>query len=294
MPDILEVSHLVKNYPTVKAVDDISFLVRSGECFGMLGPNGAGKTTTVEIMEGLTPATNGSVRYQGEPMGPRFRSEVGIQFQSTALQDFLTVRETLHLFRNFYPRGMHLEELAKLCALEDYLDRDARKLSGGQRQRLLLALALVNDPVLLFLDEPTTGLDPQARHNFWGLIRDVKARGKTVILTTHYMEEAYLLCDRIIIMDHGRIIAEGKPATLMAHHFQDAVLQLPHEDFRPARDALTEKVMNVGEDVEISTADINATIESLLSHQVSLAHLQIRARTLEDLFLELTGRELRA
>src|SRR5487761_668522 len=185
---------------------------------------------------------------------------------------------------------MLLEELAKLCALEDYLDRDARKLSGGQRQRL--ALALVNDPVLLFLDEPTTGLDPQARHNFWGLIRDVKARGKTVILTTHYMEEAYLLCDRIIIMDHGRIIAEGKPATLMAHHFQDAVLQLPHEDFRPARGAFTEKVMDVGEYVEISTADINATIELLLSYRVPLSHLQIRARTLEDLFLELTGREL--
>ena len=192
MPDIIEVSHLVKHYPAVKAVDDISFSVRQGECFGMLGPNGAGKTTTVEIMEGITSATHGTVHYQGEPMGARFRSEVGIQFQSTALQDFLTVRETLHLFRNFYPRGMLLEELAKLCALEDYLDRDARKLSGGQRQRLLLALALVNDPVLLFLDEPTTGLDPQARHNFWGLIRDVKARGKTVILTTHYMEEAYL------------------------------------------------------------------------------------------------------
>jgi len=294
MPDIIEVSHLVKHYPAVKAVDDISFSVRQGECFGMLGPNGAGKTTTVEIMEGITSATHGTVHYQGEPMGPRFRSEVGIQFQSTALQDFLTVRETLHLFRSFYPRGMPLEELAKLCALEDYLDRDARKLSGGQRQRLLLALALVNDPVLLFLDEPTTGLDPQARHNFWDLVRNVKVRGKTVILTTHYMEEAYLLCDRIIIMDHGRIIAEGKPANLMAHHFQDAVLQLPYEDFRPARDALTEKVMNVGECVEISTADINATIESLLSHQVSLAHLQIRARTLEDLFLELTGRELRA
>ncbi|HVC38036.1 MAG TPA: ABC transporter ATP-binding protein [Gammaproteobacteria bacterium] len=294
MTDIIEVSHLVKHYPAVKAVDDISFSVQRGECFGMLGPNGAGKTTTVEIMEGITPATHGTVHYQGEPMGPRFRSEVGIQFQSTALQDFLTVRETLRLFRNFYPHGMPLEELAKLCALEDYLDRDARKLSGGQRQRLLLALAMVNDPVLLFLDEPTTGLDPQARHNFWDLVRNVKARGKTVILTTHYMEEAYLLCDRIIIMDHGHIIAEGKPASLMAHHFQDAVLQLPHEDFRPARDALTEKVMNVGDYVEISTADINATIESLLSHQVSLAHLQIRARTLEDLFLELTGRELRA
>jgi len=294
MPDIIEVSHLVKHYPAVKAVDDISFSVHQGECFGMLGPNGAGKTTTVEIMEGITPATRGTVHYRGEPMGPRFRSEVGIQFQSTALQDFLTVRETLQLFQSFYPRGMPIAELAKLCALEEYLDRDARKLSGGQRQRLLLALAMVNDPVLLFLDEPTTGLDPQARHNFWDLIRGIKARGKTVILTTHYMEEAYLLCDRIIIMDHGHVIAEGRPAALMAHHFQDVVLQLPHDDFRPARDAVTENIKQVGEYIEITTADINATIASLLKHQVSLAHLQIRARTLEDLFLELTGRELRA
>ena len=294
MPDIIEVNHLVKQYPAVKAVDDISFSVRQGECFGMLGPNGAGKTTTVEIMEGITPASHGTVHYQGETMGPRFRSEVGIQFQSTALQDFLTVRETLRLFRSFYPRGLPLEELAKLCALEDYMDRDARKLSGGQRQRLLLALALVNDPVLLFLDEPTTGLDPQARHNFWELVRMVKARGKTVILTTHYMEEAYLLCDRIIIMDHGRIIAEGRPATLMSHHFRDAVLQLPQEDFRPAQHSMTENIKPVGEYVEIITSDINATIAALLHHGVSLAHLQIRARTLEDLFLELTGRELRA
>jgi ABC-2 type transport system ATP-binding protein len=294
MPDIIEVNHLVKHYPAVKAVDDISFSVRQGECFGMLGPNGAGKTTTVEIMEGITPADHGMVHYQGEPMGPRFRSEVGIQFQSTALQDFLTVRETLRLFRSFYPHGLPLEELAQLCALQDYMDRDARRLSGGQRQRLLLALALVNDPVLLFLDEPTTGLDPQARHNFWELVRNIKARGKTVILTTHYMEEAYLLCDRIIIMDHGRIIAEGQPAALMAHHFQDVVLQLPQEDFRPARDAITENIKPAGEYVEITTSDINATIAVLLNHKVSMAHLQIRARTLEDLFLELTGRELRA
>jgi ABC-2 type transport system ATP-binding protein len=293
MFEIIQVSHLTKHYPAVKAVDDISFHVRQGECFGMLGPNGAGKTTTVEIMEGITPATNGTVHYQGEPMGPRFRSEVGIQFQSTALQDFLTVRETLRLFRSFYSRGMNIDELSRLCALDDYLDRDTRKLSGGQRQRLLLALALVNDPVLLFLDEPTTGLDPQARHNFWELVRTVKARGKTVILTTHYMEEAYLLCDRIIIMDHGHIIAEGRPAALMARHFQDVVLQLPQEDFRIARDAITENTKPAGEYVEITTSDINATIAVLLNHKVSLAHLQIRARTLEDLFLELTGRELR-
>ena len=293
MPDIIAVNHLVKHYPAVKAVDDISFSVRQGECFGMLGPNGAGKTTTVEIMEGITPADHGTVHYRGEPMGPRFRSEVGIQFQSTALQDFLTVRETLRMFRSFYPHGMDVDELARLCALEDYLDRDARKLSGGQRQRLLLALALVNDPVLLFLDEPTTGLDPQARHNFWELVRSIKSRGKTVILTTHYMEEAYLLCERIIIMDHGHIIAQGSPAALMAHHYRDVVLELPLEDIRPALAGISENIKPMGEQVEIATADITATIGSLLKHGASLARLKIRARTLEDLFLELTGRELR-
>ena len=214
MPAILEVRKLVKKYPGVIAVDGIHFAVNAGECFGLLGPNGAGKTTTVEIMEGITPPTGGEVLYRGEPVDARFRQEVGIQFQSTALQDFLTVRETLQLFRSFYARGLDVGELSRLCTLGEYLDRDARKLSGGQRQRLLLALALVNDPEVLFLDEPTTGLDPQARRNFWDLIRAIKARHKTVILTTHYMEEAFLLCDRIAIMDHGHIIAEGPPATL--------------------------------------------------------------------------------
>ena len=293
MTGILEVKRLIKQYPGVTAVDDISFSVQAGECFGLLGPNGAGKTTTVEIMEGITPATSGAVYYRGEPMGPHFKPEVGIQFQATALQDFLTVRETLRLFRSFYTRGLDIDELAATCTLGEYLDRDSRKLSGGQRQRLLLALALVNDPQMLFLDEPTTGLDPQARRNFWELIRSIKARNKTIILTTHYMEEAYLLCDRIAIMDRGRIIAMGKPDALLASHFRDMILQLPREDFKVTPGALTEKVMDAGDYVEISTADVNGTIQTLLQQQVSLARLQIRSRTLEDLFLELTGREMR-
>jgi ABC-2 type transport system ATP-binding protein len=293
MPEILEVRDLAKHYPGVRAVDGISFTVHAGECFGLLGPNGAGKTTTVEIMEGITPPTNGGVFYKGEPMGPRFRSEVGIQFQSTALQDFLTVRETLQLFRSFYTRGMDINELTKLCSLGEYLDRDARKLSGGQRQRLLLALALVNDPEVLFLDEPTTGLDPQARRNFWDLIRNIKARHKTVILTTHYMEEAYLLCDRIAIMDHGHIIAEGSPASLLAGHFRDVILTLPKSDFLPDAGNLDLQVMELGDRIEISTPDVNGTVGRLIEHGISLSNLQIRARTLEDLFLELTGKELR-
>jgi ABC-2 type transport system ATP-binding protein len=294
MTAILEVRDLVKKYPGVKAVDGINFAVRKGECFGLLGPNGAGKTTTVEIMEGITPPTSGEVRYRDAPVDSRFKQEVGIQFQSTALQDFLTVRETLRLFRSFYARGMDVAALSELCSLGEFLDRDTRKLSGGQRQRLLLALALVNDPEVLFLDEPTTGLDPQARRHFWDLIRAIKARHKTVILTTHYMEEAFLLCDRIAIMDHGRIIAEGPPASLLAKHFHDVILQLPKADFSLDPSALGMPIMDAGEFVEISTADVNGVIARLIAQRVSLAKLQIRARTLEDLFLELTGRELRA
>jgi ABC-2 type transport system ATP-binding protein len=294
MPAILEVQDLVKRYPGVTAVDGIRFAVEAGECFGLLGPNGAGKTTTVEMMEGITEPSAGQVLYRGKPVDARFRQEVGIQFQSTALQDFLTVRETLQLFRSFYTRGLDVDELVQMCTLQEYVDRDARKLSGGQRQRLLLALALVNDPEILFLDEPTTGLDPQARRNFWDLIRAIKARHKTVVLTTHYMEEAFLLCDRIAIMDHGRIIADGPPNKLLAKHFHDVILQLPKEDVRLSAAELGIELHEAGDYLEIQTADVDGTLQRLMQKKVPLGKLQIRARTLEDLFLELTGKELRA
>ena len=294
MPAILEVRDLKKHYPSVTAVDGISFAVQGGECFGLLGPNGAGKTTTVEMLEGITEASEGEILYRGKPVDARFRQEVGIQFQSTALQDFITVRETLQMFRSFYAQGLSVDELTRMCTLQEYLDRDARKLSGGQRQRLLLALALVNDPEILFLDEPTTGLDPQARRNFWDLIRSIKARNKTVVLTTHYMEEAFLLCDRIAIMDHGRIIAEGPPASLLAKHFHDVILQLPKADLGADPAALGIPLLDAGESYEISTADVDGTLQMLIAKKISLARLQVRARTLEDLFLELTGKELRA
>ncbi|HEU5399359.1 MAG TPA: ABC transporter ATP-binding protein, partial [Gammaproteobacteria bacterium] len=253
MSIILEARQLVKRYPSVTAVDGVSFAVQTGECFGLLGPNGAGKTTTVEMMEGINEPSAGEVHYRGKAVDASFRQEVGIQFQSTALQDFLTVRETLKLFRSLYAKGLDVEELVQMCTLQEYVDRDARKLSGGQRQRLLLALALVNDPEVLFLDEPTTGLDPQARRNFWDLIRAIKARNKTVILTTHYMEEAFLLCDRIAIMDHGHIIAEGSPASLLAKHFHDVILQIPKEDFRTDPATLGFTLLDAGEMLEIST-----------------------------------------
>jgi len=291
---LLETCRLVKHFHGVQAVDGIDLAIPPGCCFGLLGPNGAGKTTTVEMLEGIQKPTSGTVRYRGEPLGPRFRQDIGIMFQSTALQDHVTGRENLWMFGNFYPRALPVAELVETCALGEFLDRDTRKLSGGQRQRLLLAIALVNDPELLFLDEPTTGLDPQARRNFWELIHRIKARGKTVLLTTHYMEEAYHLCDEIAIMDHGRIIAQGTPRALLAAHFDDVVLQLPLADFPNPIPLSSHTVIQGRDTVEILTRDVNTAIEELLARNISLARLQIRPRTLEDLFLELTGRELRS
>lgn len=294
MTALLQADGLVKRYQEVTAVDGVSFSIEAGVCFGLLGPNGAGKTTTVEMLEGITTPTSGGVRYKGGPLGQRFRNEAGIMFQTTALQDYITVHETLEMFGRLYPESIPREQLIEHCALEEFLDRDTRKLSGGQHQRLLLAISLVNNPEVVFLDEPTTGLDPQARHNFWDLLSGIKAQGKTVILTTHYMEEAYTLCDEIIIMDHGRIIAQDTPNALLAQHFNDVVLQLPKEDFRLDGAEMEESVMETQDSIEILSNDVNATLHRLMAQEVPLANLRIRQRTLEDLFLELTGKELRA
>ncbi len=293
-PPILQVRDLVKQYPGVTAVDGISFSVPQGVCFGLLGPNGAGKTTTIEIMEGILTASSGEVRYRGEPLGSRFREEAGILFQATALQNFLTVRQSLAMFRGLYTHGRGIEELLKLCSLEALAERDNRKLSGGQLQRLLLAIALVNDPEVLFLDEPTTGLDPQARRNFWSLVRAIKAQRKTIILTTHYMAEAEILCDVIAIVDRGRIIAQGTPEALLREHFAAVLLELPRADFPSAARALPLQMIESEERIEITTDDLDATLRTLLGADVPLRNLRIRAPNLEDLFLELTGRELRA
>jgi len=293
MGAIIEVNGLHKHYGAVHAVNGVSFSVEEGSCFGMLGPNGAGKTTTVEIMEGIAPPTAGEVLYRGGPLDARFRAETGIQFQSTALQDYLTVAETLHLFHRLSGAPGDIDQVVESCRLGELLDRDTRRLSGGQRQRLLLAVALVNDPRLVFLDEPTTGLDPQARRNFWDLIEEIKRAGKTVLLTTHYMEEAYRLCDTIAIMDHGLIIAQGSPDDLLEEHFEDVILELPRADFKLAPAELPFQVLTGEDVVEISTADVNGAVRVLVERGVSLNRLTIRPRTLEDLFLELTGRELR-
>jgi ABC-2 type transport system ATP-binding protein len=290
---ILEVRNLVKQYPSITAVDGVSFSVPEGICFGLLGPNGAGKTTTIEIMEGILTPSSGEIRYRGELLGPRFREEAGILFQKTALQDFLTVRQSLALFRGLYDRGLDVEEAIRICALEKLATRDNRKLSGGQQQRLLLAIALVNDPAVLFLDEPTTGLDPQARRNFWELIQSIKARRKTIILTTHYMDEAELLCDEIAIMDRGRIIAQGGPRQLLQEHFAEVLLELPRQDFPETARHLALKVIDSSDRVEITTPDLDTTLRILIDAHVPLRNLRIRPPNLEDLFLELTGKELR-
>lgn len=293
MTPILEAQGLVKRFPGVIAVDGIDLQLAPGTCLGLLGPNGAGKTTTVEMLEGILRPDTGEIRFRGEPLAAAFRECAGIQFQRTALPDYMTVREALRLFAAFYPRSMDLDELARLCALDDFLDRYCNQVSGGQRQRLLLAIALVNDPDIVFLDEPTTGLDPQSRRNFWSLVGAIRGRGKTVLLTTHYMEEAARLCEEIAIVDHGRIIARGTPGDLLAHHFGDTVIELPREDLGTDAPELPGTVIEAGQRVEIFTRDVRATLDALIHAGARLDRVRIRERTLEDLFLELTGRELR-
>lgn len=291
---ILEVRDLVKQYPALTAVNGISFAVPEGSCFGLLGPNGAGKTTTVEIMEGILAPTSGEVLYRGESLGARFQEEAGILFQETALQNFLTVRQSVAMFRGLYRRGLDIDEVLKLCSLEKLAHRDNRKLSGGQRQRMLLAIALVNDPAVLFLDEPTTGLDPQARRNFWALVQSIKAQRKTILLTTHYMEEAEVLCEEIAIVDRGRIVAQGPPQRLLKEHFAEVLLELPRQDFPQAARRLPLQLIEASDRVEITTDDLDGTLRTLISAHVPLRNLRIRPPNLEDLFLELTGRELRS
>ena len=203
------------------------------------------------------------------------------------------MRQSLTMFRNLYTRGHSVDELVKLCALEKLQNRDTRKLSGGQQQRLLLAIALANDPTVLFLDEPTTGLDPQARRNFWELVQSIKASRKTIILTTHYMEEAELLCDEIAIMDRGRIIAQGGPRALLREHFAEVLLELPKQEFPAAARSLPLRLFEAADRIEITTDDLDGTLRTLMDAQVRLTNLRIRPPNLEDLFLELTGKELR-
>ena len=293
MPPILEVRDLTKNYADRVAVDNVSFTIPAGICFGLLGPNGAGKTTTLEVIEGILKPTAGDIFYKGQPRTSRFKDDIGIQFQHTALLAMLTVEETLRLFQALYTSPEDLEHLVALCQLGEFRRQRHEHISGGQRQRFLLALALVNRPQLLFLDEPSTGLDPQARHNLWHIVNQIKAAGKTIILTTHYMEEAQHLCDTVAIMDHGRIIAQGTPEALIRTHCEGGAVVLPRRSLGRKADGLSLPVTIEGDTVRIQPNNIDDCLRELMAHQVDLSEMLVQSPNLEHVFLNLTGRQLR-
>jgi len=293
MTVLLEVKDLVKQYRSVAAVQGVNLTINQGTCFGLLGPNGAGKTTLLEVIEDIIEPTSGSVFYKGRPRTAAFREEVGIQFQQTALLNFLKVSETLQTFRSLYHGSYDLDELVGLCNLSEILGQYNDKISGGQRQRLLLALALINQPDLLFLDEPSAGLDPQARRNLWAIVQNVKAAGKTIILTTHSMEEAESLCDEIAIMDHGKIIARGTPAALVKRYGGGVTVTLPKEVVTASLVESGIAVHERGGRVEIQADNVNSILEKLIAQDVELTDMAVRSANLEDVFLILTGRLLR-
>ena len=291
--NILEVKNLSKHYKTNKAVNGISFAIPKGICFGLLGPNGAGKTTTIEMIEGITPPSGGEIYYQGKPRNNSFKEIAGIQVQQTALPDNLSVKETLQLFASFYSKTIALDTLIAMCDLREFISQYSTRLSGGQRQRLLLALALINDPQIVFLDEPTTGLDPQSRRRFWVLIEEIKKQGKTILLTTHYMDEAEYLCDDLVIIDHGKIIDQGSPQTLLNKHFQHTSVMLDRSDFTISAEKISEEVILNEHEAIIHSSSVERTIQTLIQQEVNLSSLRVRNPTLEDLFIKLTGHNLR-
>lgn len=294
MAPIIDVRNLIKHYGQVQAVKGVSFAIDRGTCFGLLGPNGAGKTTTIEVIEGILPATSGDIFYKGAPKDENFPREVGIQLQNTELPMFLTVGETLDTFRNLYKRKTPRSRLIEICRLGEMLHQDNRKISGGQRQRLLLAMALANDPELIFLDEPTTGLDPQARRHLWEIVEDLKAQGKTIVLTTHYMDEAQKLCDEIAIMDHGQIIAMGKTDALLDEHCKGSSIVLPQKVPAETLNDLSSPWFHLnGSQTAIQATDPDPVLRDLVAKGISLTGVVVTPQTLEDLFLKLTGKALR-
>jgi ABC-2 type transport system ATP-binding protein len=293
-----------KYFGAVKAVDGVDLTVKLGECFGLLGPNGAGKTTLVEAIEGLTRADSGEIIVLGYQWGAgddrAFRDRIAVQLQETQLADKLTVEETIRLFRSFYPKGRSVEEVIKTVELGEKRKERVHKLSGGTKQRLALACALVSDPELLFLDEPTTGLDPQARFMVWEMVEGFRAKGGTVILTTHYMEEAARLCDRVAIMDHGKVLALGSPASLVESLGGKEIIEfsLKGEIGEEKISGLpgAAKASRKNEGYTIVVKDANATLPALLAlvekEHGSISRLVTRAATLEDVFMAVAGGRL--
>jgi ABC-2 type transport system ATP-binding protein len=301
---VIRVEGLQKTYGETRAVDGVSFEVRAGSIFGLLGPNGAGKTTTVEVLEGLRQPDAGEVRVLGiDPVrnADDLRARIGVSLQTAALYPKLTVEELLALFRGFYPSGRAPADLIELMDLGEKRTTRTQNLSGGQRQRLSVALALVNDPELVFLDEPTTGMDPAARRALWDVIEGLRTAGHTVLLTTHYLEEAEVLCDRVAIMDHGKILEEGTVEELVSRRFRERAVRFDAIDGLgdsqlQAMPGVTSVKREEGE-VLVYTGDVAATIGGILAAAESLgvepSNLGIRRATLEDVFLDLTGRALR-
>ena len=295
---------LVKRYSDVTAVDGLDLEVRRGECFGLLGPNGAGKTTTIEILEGLTDPDSGEVEILGTTWakdGAGLRERLGISLQETQLAEKLTVGETVRLFRSFYRNGRDPEEILRRLALDEKRGARVGKLSGGQKQRLAVACALVGDPDVLFLDEPTTGLDPQSRLQLWQIVMDFRAQGGTVLLTTHYMDEAERLCDRVAIVDHGKVIAEGTPSALISSLHAANVIEFASE---PELDEASLRALpgvsephrrgpNWSLPVNSLAETVPALIDRVEGSGAKLVNLSTHRATLEDLFVSLTGRALR-
>jgi len=303
---------LAKRYGDVVAVAGLDLTVQTGECFGLLGPNGAGKTTTIEILEGLTVPDAGDVEILGMHWddgggagGRALRERLGIQLQETQLGDKLTVAETVRLFRSFYRRSHTVDEVLALVGLEEKRRSWVGKLSGGQKQRLAVACALVSRPELLFLDEPTTGLDPQSRRSLWEIIGGFRAAGNTVLLTTHYMEEAERLCDRVAIMDHGKVIALGTPRQLIASLGADHVVEFALADGAATEAFLGElpglpgvkSVRTAVDRIALTVTEVHRTLPALMSlverRGAELSSLTTHHATLEDVFVALTGRQLR-
>ena len=306
MPEeiVVEVKDLVKAYGDVKAVKGISFNIAKGEVFGMLGPNGAGKSTTVEIIEGLRRADSGSATVLGINISKDTRTvkeRIGVQSQSPALFPDLQVKELVNFFRSLYKKSVLTSQIIDLASLQESRDILFRNLSGGQQQRLSVALAFVNDPEIIVLDEPTTGLDPQARRAMWEVIENFRNSGKTVLLTTHYMEEAQRLCDRIAIMDYGKIIALSSPQQLIESNIKENAIQFKMKEY-PGDQVLASlpdvtKVIKAGDDIVIYTSNIPTAIAGLLGlasqRSTELSELSVRQATLEDVFLKLTGKRIR-
>ena len=303
---VIEVENLVKSYGSIKAVNDISFQVNSGEAFGMLGPNGAGKTTTVEIIEGLRTTDSGRVSVLGLDVArvpAKIKQRIGIQLQAPSLLPLVSVQEILDLFGGFYERSLPVDDVLEMLALQDSRKVLVKNLSGGQQQRLSVAMALINDPDIAFLDEPTTGLDPQARRSLWSVIEDMRSKGKTIFLTTHYMEEAERLCDRVAVIDYGKIIAIGSPRELINEYFKESAIQFelepaPSEIILQSFPGATQ-VMVSGNEVIVYSNNIPVTMSAILKYAEKvdlteqLKDLYVRDATLEDVFLKLTGRKIR-